>query len=104
MTATIDPLTLPIVARCDERERLRRAEQERRDEIAFHTAEVSRQIHQRRLDIATLDAAVAWARGPSTAYVHSVLVGRLDPGGILLDSPEASDLRARVLLVADGAA
>lgn len=82
--AVIDPLTLPIVARCDAREAARQEAQDRTNHTAYLTGEVSRRIHQRRLDCATLDAAVAWARGPV-------------PDG---ESPEAFDLRANIVRAA----
>ena len=81
MTDTIDQTTLPIVARCDERERLRREAQARRAELAYLTFALSRTLDDRRRDVATLDAAVAWARED------------IPPG----ESPEAFDLRANLV-------
>ena len=83
---TIDPATLPIVARCDARERVRRAEQDSLDAAAYFTFVASRQMDDRRRDIATIDAVLAWAKADA-------------PAG---ESPEAFGLRANLVRMAAG--
>ena len=65
---------------------------------AFFAFVASRQMDERRRDIATIDAVLAWARDPIPGPPGSVTVhGDGSPTVDLGESPEAFDLRANIL-------
>jgi len=84
---TIDPLTLPIVARAAARAQQRKDERQRRDALDYLAFLNTRSIADRHRDIATLTAAVEWARGPVPDD----------------EAPEVLGFRASVVLAAGGA-
>lgn len=83
----IDQAALPIVARCDEREQQRKDDQQRAAALDYLAFLNTRSLADRHRDIATLTAAVEWARGE---------VPEGEPAAVL-------GFRANIVLAAGGA-